>query len=129
MNFESLFDKILIFYNVKTVTDLADKLKVTRSTVSGWKNRQATGAILEFLFNNDLKALQYIFNSDKNTQTIGSVTNSNVAQNADTQNNSINPNLTDIDEVTFSIFKETYSKLETNEEIKKFRIYAMNFEK
>ncbi|MCT7575312.1 helix-turn-helix domain-containing protein [Aliarcobacter butzleri] len=64
MNFESFFDKILIFYKVKTVTDLADKLNVTRSTVSGWKNRQATGAILEFLFNNDLNALHYIFSSD-----------------------------------------------------------------
>lgn len=87
MNFESLFDKILIFYNVKTVTDLADKLKVTRSTVSGWKNRQATGAILEFLFNNDLKALQYIFNSDKNTQTIGIVTNSNINKLKDSKEN------------------------------------------
>lgn len=64
MNFESFFDKILIFYKVKTVTDLADKLNVTRSTVSGWKNRQAAGAILEFLFNNDLNALHYIFSSD-----------------------------------------------------------------
>lgn len=66
MNFESFFDKILIFYKVKTVTDLADKLNVTRSTVSGWKNRQATGAILEFLFHNDLNALHYIFSSDAN---------------------------------------------------------------
>ena len=66
MEFESFFDKILIFYKVKTVTDLAERLNVTRSTVSGWKNRQATGAILEFLFNNDLKALHYIFSSEAN---------------------------------------------------------------
>ena len=53
MNFESFFDKLLSFYKVKTVTDLADKLNVTRSTVQGWKNRQAIGTVLEFLFIND----------------------------------------------------------------------------
>ncbi len=68
MNFESLFEKLLSFYGVKTVTDLANKLNVTRSTVSGWKNRQAVGTVLEFLFINDPKALIYIFSSDIKTQ-------------------------------------------------------------
>ncbi|MCT7630253.1 helix-turn-helix domain containing protein [Aliarcobacter butzleri] len=75
MNFESFFDRILIFYKVKTVTDLADRLNVTRSTVSGWKNRQATGAILEFLFNNDLNALHYIFSSDTSINNFQNSTN------------------------------------------------------
>lgn len=81
MDFESFFNKILIFYKVKTVTDLADKLNVTRSTVSGWKNRQATGTILEFLFNNDLETLHYIFSSDKNTQNIKNISGGQNANN------------------------------------------------
>ena len=89
MEFESFFDKILIFYNVKTVTDLAEKLNVTRSTVSGWKNRQATGAILEFLFNNDLKALHYIFSLDANINNFQN-SNNKVSGSSALIDNSIN---------------------------------------
>ena len=95
MNFESFFDKILIFYKVKTVTDLADRLNVTRSTVSGWKNRQATGAILEFLFNNDLNALHYIFSSDTSINNFQNSTNkvsdnSALIDNSNNKSNSAN---------------------------------------
>ena len=89
MNFESFFDKILIFYKVKTVTDLAERLNVTRSTVSGWKNRQATGAILEFLFNNDLKALHYIFSSEANINNFQN-SNNKVSDSSALIDNSIN---------------------------------------
>lgn len=89
MEFESFFDKILIFYNVKTVTDLAEKLNVTRSTVSGWKNRQATGAILEFLFNNDLKVLHYIFSLDANINNFQN-SNNKVSGSSALIDNSIN---------------------------------------
>jgi transcriptional regulator with XRE-family HTH domain len=89
MNFESFFDKILIFYKVKTVTDLAERLNVTRSTVSGWKNRQATGAILEFLFNNDLKALHYIFSSEANINNFQN-SNNKVSDSGALIDNSIN---------------------------------------
>ena len=65
MKFEELFQKLLDFYKVKTTTELAERLNVTRSTVSGWKNRQATGAILEFLFKNHFKALEYILSNKK----------------------------------------------------------------
>lgn len=65
MEFEKFFQKLLDFYKVKTTTELAEKINISRSTVSGWKNRKAIGAILEFLFNSNLEALGYILNNKK----------------------------------------------------------------
>lgn len=53
MYFELFFNDLLKIYNVKTVTNLATKLNVIRSTVQGWNNRQVIGTVLEFLFIND----------------------------------------------------------------------------
>lgn len=84
MDFESFFDKLLSFYKVKTVTDLADKLNVTRSTVQGWKNRQAIGTVLEFLFINESSALIYIFNSNRTNNKSQNDTNKNEIKINDT---------------------------------------------
>ena len=127
MNFETFFDKLLNFYKVKTVTDLADKLNVTRSTVQGWKNRQAVGTVLEFLFTNEPLSLEYIFANNSKSQHIGSITNSNISQDVHTQNNSTNQNHTDTDEATFSLYKEAYKEAKEHEKIKEFRIYLMSF--
>lgn len=60
MEFEDFFSKLLEFYKVKKVTDLSSKLNISRSTVSGWKNRKAIAPILEYLFSNNIEALKYI---------------------------------------------------------------------
>ncbi|MFW3399590.1 hypothetical protein [Aliarcobacter butzleri] len=127
MNFETFFNKLLNFYNVKTITDLADKLNVTRSTVQGWKNRQAVGTVLEFLFTNEPSSLEYIFTNNSKSQHIGSITNSNIANDVQNQNYGTNQNYTDTDEATFSLYKEAYKEAKDNEKIKEFRIHLMSF--
>ncbi|WP_323588737.1 helix-turn-helix domain-containing protein [Aliarcobacter butzleri] len=128
MNFESLFDKLLNFYKVKTVTDLADKLNVTRSTVQGWKNRQAIGTVLEFLFINEPSALIYIFSSNSKSQHLGSITNSNIANDVQNQNYGTNQNYTETDEGTYFLYKEAYKKANNKQEnINKLRNYLMDF--
>ncbi|WP_323585414.1 hypothetical protein [Aliarcobacter butzleri] len=131
MNFESFFDKLLSFYKVKTVTDLADKLNVTRSTVQGWKNRQAIGTVLEFLFINEPSALIYIFSSNSKSQHLGSITNSNISLNK-LESQQIKEicntgEIIETDEATFSLYKEAYLEAKKNEKIKEFRIYLMEY--
>lgn len=127
MNFETFFDKLLNFYKVKTVTDLADKLNVTRSTVQGWKNRQAVGTVLEFLFINEPLSLEYIFANNSKSQHIGSITHSNIANDVKNQNYGLNQNYLDTDEATFHLYKEAYKEAKEHEKIKEFRIYLMSF--
>ncbi|WP_323659386.1 hypothetical protein [Aliarcobacter butzleri] len=127
MNFESFFDKLLSFYKVKTVTDLADKLNVTRSTVQGWKNRQAIGTVLEFLFINEPSALIYIFNSNSNIQMNNGVSGGQIAQTVKGNLITNNQIIDDIDNSTLSLFKESYYKAKESDDIKGFRIYLMEY--
>ena len=116
MEFESFFDKILNFYGVKSVTDLAEKLNVTRSTVSGWKNRQASGAILEYLFNNDLKALHFIFGNEKINnfqnsknalaQAFGGKNTNNYNENIQSDNVEIDKNILKLVDTLYSFAKD-----------------------
>ncbi|MFW2454264.1 helix-turn-helix domain-containing protein, partial [Aliarcobacter butzleri] len=64
MDFELFFNDLLKIYNVKTITDLAEKLNINRSTVAGWKNRETFAPILEYLFLNDKETLKNILNFD-----------------------------------------------------------------
>ncbi len=119
MEFESFFDKILNFYEVKSVTDLAEKLNVTRSTVSGWKNRKACGAILEYLFNNDLKALNYIFGNENvnNFQNSTNVIGQDFSNNSNSQHTQNIGNKLIIDENILKLLDTLYSFAKTNNKI------------
>lgn len=66
MNIEILISKLLDFYQIKTLNDLAVKLNTTQSTISGWKARNAIGALTDTVANKDPKALEYIFTPNKN---------------------------------------------------------------
>lgn len=61
MNIEMLIMKLLSYYQIKTLNDLAIKLDTTQSTISGWKARNAIGALTDTVANKDPKALEFIF--------------------------------------------------------------------
>lgn len=67
MTFQEIYDKLLIIYNAKSLTELADKLKVERTTLSGWKSREALGTMLEHLNKLDSNLINQLYN--KNTET------------------------------------------------------------
>ena len=64
MNIDILIKKLLNYYNLKTLNDLADKLETTQSTISGWKSRNAIGALTDTVANKDPDALEYIFSNN-----------------------------------------------------------------
>ena len=119
MNFESFFQELLNFYKVKTVTELAEVLNVTRSTVSGWKNRQAVGQILEYLFNNNQKALNYLFSNNIINKSIIQGENGRAAGN---DFNEINGQL--LNKITVGLLEQGISKFGTEEE---FQFQLMQF--
>ena len=127
MNIEILINKLLNYYQLKTLNELAIKLDTTQSTISGWKARNAIGALTDTVANKDPEALEYIFANNHKSQNIGTITNSNISQDVHTQNNSTNQNHTDTDEATFSLYKEAYKEAKEHEKIKEFRIYLMSF--
>lgn len=127
MNIEILIMKLLSYYQIKTLNDLAIKLDTTQSTISGWKARNAIGALTDTVANKDPEALEFIFTNNSKSQHIGNITNSNIANDVQNQNYGANQNFTDTDEATFSLYKEAYKEAKNNEKIKEFRIHLMSF--
>lgn len=66
MQFQEIFDKLLVIHNAKSLTELADKLKVERTTLSGWKSREALGTMLEHLNNTNPDLIKKIYCGDDN---------------------------------------------------------------
>lgn len=64
MNIEILIGKLLNYYQIKTLNDLAIKLDTTQSTISGWKARNAIGALTDTVANKAPEVLEYIFSSN-----------------------------------------------------------------
>ena len=63
MNVKLAIERLLDFYNIKTITELAEKLSTTQSIISGWKSRQAFGTLIEKVSQVDENALYYIFDN------------------------------------------------------------------
>ena len=61
--------KLSNYYEVTTLTELANKLKTTQSTISGWKSRNAIGSIIEKVLEIDENALYFVFKVDSKIET------------------------------------------------------------
>ena len=107
MEFESFFNALLKTYNVKTITDLAEKLNLNRSTVAGWKNRETYAPILEHLLLNDSETLKSIlgFNQTNNLQNSEFKSSIAVNNGGNTNINSKSDEM-ECDDFTKTIFKE-----------------------
>lgn len=45
MNFEIYFEKLFNFYNVSTIKELSEKIKIGASTISAWNQRKSISAL------------------------------------------------------------------------------------
>ena len=69
MNAETLIKKLSNYYEVTTLTELANKLKTTQSTIRGWKSRNAIGSIIDKVLEIDENALYFVFKVDSKIET------------------------------------------------------------
>lgn len=144
------------FYNIKTITELAQIINTTQPTISGWRSRNAVGALVEKVAEHDNKVLEYIFTSSSNTQAIQTISGGQNAQNVHgdmvgrdkvdgTACNKPNTNpqdintqqdagvdvaqniCKDIDPATLNLFIESYEKAKEKDDIKGLRIYLMDY--
>ena len=70
MTFKDIYDKLLVIFGAKSLTELADKLKVERTTLSGWKSREALGTMLEHLNKLDSNLINKIYNKNNESTFI-----------------------------------------------------------
>ena len=67
---ELLIRRLLAHYNIKTLTDLAIKLDTTQSTISGWKNRNAIGVLVDILVIKEPELLSDLFKISETNERI-----------------------------------------------------------
>lgn len=128
MNIEILINKLIEYYNVKTITELAIKLDTTQSTISGWRARNAIGALADKVASIDSQALSFIFASS--SQKIED-NHGQVAQNVNGDQNFTPATAVkkddNIDAGTYNLFLEAYLKAQKNDDLKGFRVYLMDY--
>ena len=105
-----LIEKLLNYYNLTSLQELAEKLNIKQSSLSSWKSRNSINAIRnkcrELGIYNDIFG---DFNSNINTQTIRD-NHGNLSQTGNVYGFKENNELNNIDEAALSTFKRAYSK-------------------
>lgn len=117
-NAEKLIEKLMSFFNVFSLHELADKLGISQPAISKWKKTNSIVAIKKKC--RELGIYNEIF-GDLNSNTIINIT-SEVNQAAKEKNE------IDIDETTLLLFKEAYRKAKDIDNIKGLRVYLMDFD-
>lgn len=109
-NADILIQKMMVFYNVFTISELANVIGVSQPSISGWKRNNYIKAIANKC--RELGIYNEIFgnlNSNINNQTIGD-NHGNLSQTGNVYTSKDNNDLNNIDEAVLSTFKRAYSK-------------------
>ena len=107
---ELIFDKLYSYFNVATITELAQKLDMSQPAVTNWIRRNSISAIKKRC--RELGIYNEIFedfNSNINYQTIKD-NHGNLSQTGNVYGFKENNELNNIDEAALSTFKRAYSK-------------------
>ena len=127
MDINDIFDKLFNYFQTSTIRELSEKINMSESTVSKWRQRESINAIKKKC--RELGIYNEIFgglNSSMNNQTIrdnhgNNTQTGNVYSSRDNDENSIN-----IDEAALAVFKKAYNKcLDEDGEIIEDKIFEL----
>jgi len=63
MSADELLNKLLEYYKLRNMSELANRLEISQSTISNWRARNSIGAILETVNKHDSLFLHKLFNN------------------------------------------------------------------
>ena len=127
MDINDIFEKLFNYFQTSTIRELSEKINMSESTVSKWRQRESINAIKKRC--RELGIYNEIFgdlNSSINNQTIrdnhgNNTQTGNVYSSKDNDENSIN-----IDEAALAVFKKAYNKcLDEDGEIIEDKIFEL----
>jgi len=88
---EDIIIKLISHFELKNMSELAEKLNVSQSVMSNWKARNAIGAICEKILEVEPDAMSKIFSIDK--IQVNNIDNSSVSDNGSVIDNSNNKSI------------------------------------
>lgn len=117
------------YYNVFTISELANKIGVSQPSISGWKRHNYVKAIA-----NKCRQLGIYneifgdFNLNRNIQKIDQISGGNNSQlNCGNQINNVNNKISGVDELTLDILKHAYQKAIENDDLNGLRSRLMEY--
>lgn len=118
MDINDIFERLFNYFQTSTIRELSEKINMSESTVSKWRQRESVNAIKKKC--RELGIYNEIF-GDLNSNSIINI--------ASEVNQAIKgKNEVAIDETTLFLFKEAYQKAKNKDNIKGLRIYLMDFD-
>lgn len=127
-NAEFLIQKLMRYYQVFTISELAEKMGVSQPSVSGWKKNNYIKAIANKC--RELGIYDEIFaHLNTDIQQITTISGGQNAQNIHgNQMQDLNNKFPDIDDdVTIGLFIEAYKKAKETKDIKGLRLHLMEY--
>ncbi len=124
---ELIFDKLYSYFNVATITELAQKLDMSQPAVTNWIRRNSISAIKKRC--RELGIYNEIFGDLNNDiQLINTISGGQNAQNIlGNQIQDSNNKFSNIDDATIGLFIEAYKKAKEKNDIKGLRLYLMEY--
>ena len=135
-----IINKLMEYYNVQTISELAEIIKIGQPAISKWKNNNSINPIKKKC--KELGIYNEIFDNLDSKNNLSNCTDpyeidkddyyyklnlKTINAPKDFDKLMKNNNIIDIDNGTFSLFKEAYISSLNIDDIKNFRIYLMNF--
>lgn len=110
MDINLVFDKLFNFYKITSLSELAEKLGVTQPALSQWKTRNSINAVKKKC--RELGIYNEIF--DELNINISNEVEKKIKKD-------------DVDEATYSLFKEAYKTAKSKDDIMNFRLLLMEY--
>lgn len=135
-----IINKLMEYYNVQTISELAEIIKIGQPAISKWKNNNSINPIKKKC--KDLGIYNEIFDNLDSKNNLSNCTDpyeidkddyyyklnlKTINAPKDFDKLMKNNNIIDIDNGTFSLLKEAYISSINIDDIKNFRIHLMNF--
>ena len=121
-NAEILIQKLMSFYNVFTISELANIIGVSQPSISGWKRNNYVKAIANKC--RELGIYNEIFGDLNSNTTINQGNNSRAAGKNYIESGHSNEKEINFDNITIGLIKKAIEKFGSEE---KFQIQFMNF--
>ena len=135
-----IINKLMEYYNVQTISELAEIIKIGQPAISKWKNNNSINPIKKKC--KELGIYNEIFDNLDSKNNLSNCTDpyeidkddyyyklnlKTINAPKDFDKLMKNNNIIDIDNGTFSLLKEAYISSINIDDIKNFRIHLMNF--
>ena len=129
MNINDIFEKLFNYFQTSTIRELSEKINMSESTVSKWRQRESVNAIKKKC--RELGIYNEIFGDshlNSNIQIIDKISGGNNSQlNCGNQINNVNNKISGVDELTLDILKHAYQKAIKKDDLKGLRIHLMEY--